>query len=129
MKTRTAVSWGIRTIALMVAVVVPLGSHGEPEKPLPQKYLKDMEALYGSLAITDAYVKDPQQTTETFRPRFKITNLTNRTLEVPLMPGLPPDKACVLGKATCTIRLIGDAHPKGAKPIFSEGSGATSIRS
>jgi hypothetical protein len=35
MQTRTAVSWGIRTIALMVAVVVPLGSHGEPEKPLP----------------------------------------------------------------------------------------------
>lgn len=96
----------------MLVVITPVVALAQAEKPLPKKYLKDMATLYESLAITDVQLKDPQPTNTMFRPYFKITNLTDRALEVPLRPGLNPDKACILGLATCKLRRIGDKIPK-----------------
>ncbi len=109
-------------LAWMLTALTPAAMLAQAEKPASKKYLKDMATLYESLAITDVKVKDPQPTNTMFRPYFKITNLTDRALEVPLRPGLNPDKACILGLATCRLRRVGDKIPKTeATHLFQSG--------
>lgn len=108
---------GGRYLAMLATLLVPLASPGQADKSGAKKHLQDLAALYASLAITDVEMPSGAlQAADAFRPTFKITNQTDRTLAVPLKAGLPVDKACILGQSMWTVRRVGGTMAKGEVP-------------
>lgn len=110
---------GSGCLALLLAVLIPNAALSQTPNSSDKNYLKEMAGLYGSLAITDVKIPPgPFQATDAFKPTFSITNQTGRSLTVPLKPGLPVDKACILGQSIWTIRRVGGAPAKRETPLI-----------
>jgi len=117
MRLRRPSSFRLRLLALGVALLAPFVVHGQADKAATKKYLKEMATLYESLAITE--VEMPQavfQATDIFRASFKIANQADRTLAVPLKPGLPADAACIVGQPIFSIRRVSGSMGKREPP-------------